>query len=114
MNLKKLFSLKLKIHFLKLLRRQWEGKQRSLLNYFHWANNKKNFFYHFLNIIEKKDQDGGLGKRGRVESIKEWSSNCPRSAVYIVWDTNVKNLYRVGFEGRQFDKLNIIHRMMFL
>lgn len=49
-----------------------------------------------------EDQDGGAGKRGRVESIKNWSATCPRSAVFVIWDSGVKNLYRIGFEGTPF------------
>lgn len=45
------------------------------------------------------DQDGGNGRRGKVNEIQDWSSACPRSAAYVVWDNGSKNLYRVGFEG---------------
>lgn len=46
-----------------------------------------------------EDQDGGNGKRGKVNEIQDWSASSPRSAAYVVWDNGAKNLYRVGFEG---------------
>jgi hypothetical protein len=46
-----------------------------------------------------EDQDGGNGKRGKLVELQDWSSSCPRSASYVVWDSGAKNLYRVGFEG---------------
>nr|CAI5828603.1 unnamed protein product [Callosobruchus analis] len=46
-----------------------------------------------------EDQDGGIGRRGKVQEIQDWSAASPRSAAYIVWDNGSKNLYRVGFEG---------------
>jgi E3 ubiquitin-protein ligase mind-bomb len=46
-----------------------------------------------------EDQDGGNGRRGKVNEIQDWSAQSPRSAAYIVWDNGAKNLYRVGFEG---------------
>ncbi|XP_062563815.1 E3 ubiquitin-protein ligase mind-bomb [Armigeres subalbatus] len=46
-----------------------------------------------------EDQDGGNGRRGKVNEIQDWSSASPRSAAYVVWDNGAKNLYRVGFEG---------------
>ncbi|XP_055906296.1 E3 ubiquitin-protein ligase mind-bomb isoform X1 [Eupeodes corollae] len=46
-----------------------------------------------------EDQDGGVGRRGKVNEIQDWSSASPRSAAYVVWDNGAKNLYRVGFEG---------------
>ncbi|XP_039281285.1 E3 ubiquitin-protein ligase MIB1 isoform X2 [Nilaparvata lugens] len=46
-----------------------------------------------------EDQDGGNGRRGKVNEIQDWSAASPRSAAYIVWDNGSKNLYRVGFEG---------------
>ncbi|XP_066260387.1 E3 ubiquitin-protein ligase MIB1 [Euwallacea similis] len=46
-----------------------------------------------------EDQDGGNGRRGKVQEIQDWSAASPRSAAYIVWDNGSKNLYRVGFEG---------------
>ncbi|KAK4337138.1 hypothetical protein RND71_043356 [Anisodus tanguticus] len=62
--------------------------------------------YYDLKIVDSgptdwqwEDQDGGNGKRGKVFDIQDWNNNCPRSAVYVVWDTGAKNLYRVGFEG---------------
>lgn len=45
------------------------------------------------------DQDGGNGRRGKVNEIQDWSATSPRSAAYVVWDNGAKNLYRVGFEG---------------
>ncbi|XP_017784755.1 PREDICTED: E3 ubiquitin-protein ligase MIB1 [Nicrophorus vespilloides] len=46
-----------------------------------------------------EDQDGGNGRRGKVQDLQDWSAASPRSAAYIVWDNGSKNLYRVGFEG---------------
>ncbi|XP_052759583.1 E3 ubiquitin-protein ligase MIB1 [Galleria mellonella] len=46
-----------------------------------------------------EDQDGGNGRRGKVNEIQDWSAASPRSAAYVVWDNGTKNLYRVGFEG---------------
>lgn len=46
-----------------------------------------------------EDQDGGVGRRGKVNEIQDWSSASPRSAAYVIWDNGSKNLYRVGFEG---------------
>lgn len=46
-----------------------------------------------------EDQDGGNGRRGKVNDLQDWSAASPRSAAYIVWDNGSKNLYRVGFEG---------------
>ncbi|KAI5748343.1 hypothetical protein M8J77_024547 [Diaphorina citri] len=46
-----------------------------------------------------EDQDGGNGRRGKVNEVQDWSAASPRSAAYIVWDNGAKNLYRVGFEG---------------
>lgn len=46
-----------------------------------------------------EDQDGGNGKRGKLAELQDWSSSCPRSAGYVIWDSGAKNLYRVGFEG---------------
>lgn len=46
-----------------------------------------------------EDQDGGNGRRGKVQEIQDWSAASPRSGAYILWDNGTKNLYRVGFEG---------------
>uniref|UniRef100_U5EJK2 RING-type E3 ubiquitin transferase n=1 Tax=Corethrella appendiculata TaxID=1370023 RepID=U5EJK2_9DIPT len=46
-----------------------------------------------------EDQDGGNGRRGKVNEIQDWSSVSPRSGAYVVWDNGAKNLYRVGFQG---------------
>lgn len=46
-----------------------------------------------------EDQDGGNGRRGKVNEIQDWSAASPRSAAYVIWDNSAKNLYRVGFEG---------------
>nr|XP_050848490.1 E3 ubiquitin-protein ligase MIB1 isoform X2 [Vespula vulgaris] len=46
-----------------------------------------------------EDQDGGNGRRGKVNEVQDWSSASPRSAAYVIWDNGAKNLYRVGFEG---------------
>lgn len=55
-----------------------------------------------------EDQDGGNGRRGKVNEIQDWSAASPRSAAYVVWDNGAKNLYRVGFEGMADLKVNII------
>ncbi|CAG4944445.1 unnamed protein product [Colias eurytheme] len=46
-----------------------------------------------------EDQDGGNGRRGKVNEVQDWSAASPRSAAYVIWDNGAKNLYRVGFEG---------------
>lgn len=46
-----------------------------------------------------EDQDGGNGRRGKVNEIQDWAATSPRSAAYIAWDNGAKNLYRVGYEG---------------
>jgi len=46
-----------------------------------------------------EDQDGGNGRRGKVNEIQDWSAASPRSAAYVVWDNGAKNLYRVGYQG---------------
>lgn len=54
-----------------------------------------------------EDQDGGNGRRGKVNEIQDWSAASPRSAAYVVWDNGTKNLYRVGFEGMADLKVNL-------
>ncbi|CAH0390695.1 unnamed protein product [Bemisia tabaci] len=46
-----------------------------------------------------EDQDGGGGRRGKVNEVQDWSAASPRSAAYVVWENGSKNLYRVGYEG---------------
>ena len=43
---------------------------------------------------------GGLLHKGKVTDVGNWTTTSIRSAVSVVWETNKKNLYRVGFEGR--------------
>ena len=43
---------------------------------------------------------GGMGRKGKVVELSNWSVNSIRSGVYVVWDGGRKNLYRMGFEGR--------------
>lgn len=47
-----------------------------------------------------EDQDGGMGHKGKVVELSNWSTASIRSGVYVVWDGGRKNLYRIGFEGR--------------
>ncbi|XP_014247997.1 E3 ubiquitin-protein ligase MIB1 [Cimex lectularius] len=54
-----------------------------------------------------EDQDGGNGRRGKVNDLQDWSAASPRSAAYVVWDNGSKNLYRVGFEGMA--DLKVLH-----
>uniref|UniRef100_A0A023F2T6 RING-type E3 ubiquitin transferase n=2 Tax=Triatoma infestans TaxID=30076 RepID=A0A023F2T6_TRIIF len=54
-----------------------------------------------------EDQDGGNGRRGKVNDVQDWSATSPRSAAYVVWDNGSKNLYRVGFEGMA--DLKVVH-----
>ncbi|XP_072936758.1 E3 ubiquitin-protein ligase MIB1 [Epargyreus clarus] len=54
-----------------------------------------------------EDQDGGNGRRGKVNEVQDWSAASPRSAAYVVWDNGAKNLYRVGFEGMA--DLKVVH-----
>lgn len=61
---------------------------------------KKIFIYDSFKVDwQWEDQDGGNGRRGKVNEIQDWSAASPRSAAYVVWDNGAKNLYRVGFEG---------------
>ncbi|CAF1398630.1 unnamed protein product [Didymodactylos carnosus] len=46
-----------------------------------------------------EDQDGDDSKRGKITDLQDWSKTHPRSGVYVIWDNNRENLYRVGFEG---------------
>lgn len=43
---------------------------------------------------------GGIGHKGKVTEVADWSPSSIRSGAYIVWDNGKKNLYRLGFEGR--------------
>lgn len=65
-----------------------------------------------------EDQDGGNGRRGKVNEIQDWSAASPRSAAYVVWDNGAKNLYRVGFEGmadlKVYSKLYVLSNVYFL
>lgn len=47
-----------------------------------------------------EDQDGGMGHKGKVAELGDWSDASLRSGVYVVWEGGRKNLYRLGFEGR--------------
>lgn len=72
----------------------------------------KSFFSIFFLLFFKvdwqwEDQDGGNGRRGKVNEIQDWSAASPRSAAYVVWDNGTKNLYRVGFEGMADLKVNL-------
>lgn len=42
---------------------------------------------------------GGEGHKGKVSKLENWNSTCPRSAVSVIWEHGVENLYRIGFEG---------------
>ena len=42
---------------------------------------------------------GGVGHKGKVTEVQDWSGGSVRSAAYVIWDSGTKNLYRVGFEG---------------
>ena len=42
---------------------------------------------------------GGDGHKGKVTKVESWTSTCPRSGAYVVWENGVENLYRIGFEG---------------
>lgn len=56
-----------------------------------------------------EDQDGGNGRRGKVNEVQDWSAASPRSAAYVVWDNGAKNLYRVGFEGMADLKVMVLN-----
>ena len=43
---------------------------------------------------------GGMGRKGKVTELVDWNSGSLRSAVYVMWESNRRNLYRLGFEGR--------------
>ena len=45
------------------------------------------------------DQDGGRGRKGKLTSGEDWSASSPRSAASIVWDSGLRNMYRVGYDG---------------
>lgn len=45
------------------------------------------------------NQDGGPGHRGRLLAVQNWNKSAPRSAAYVQWDTGLRNLYRLGFDG---------------
>lgn len=55
-----------------------------------------------------EDQDGGNGRRGKINEIQDWSAASPRSAAYVIWDNSAKNLYRVGFEGMVCDFIRVL------
>lgn len=57
-----------------------------------------------------EDQDGGNGRRGKVNEIQDWSAASPRSAAYVIWDNGAKNLYRVGFEGMVSVNINVYNK----
>ena len=42
---------------------------------------------------------GGDGHKGKVTKVEGWTSICPRSGAFVVWENGVENLYRIGFEG---------------
>ena len=42
---------------------------------------------------------GGSGSKGKVLQVQDWSASTPQSAAYVVWDSGVKNLYRMGVDG---------------
>ena len=42
---------------------------------------------------------GGDGHKGKVTKVESWTSTCPQSGAYVVWENGVENLYRIGFEG---------------
>jgi len=47
------------------------------------------------------DQDGGLGKIGRIVEIHGWDSESERSVATVVWaSSNVQNVYRLGHKGK--------------
>eukprot|EP00731_Ephydatia_muelleri_P014626 Em0008g346a len=47
------------------------------------------------------DQDGGLGKIGRVLEIKGWENDTHRSIAEIEWkESHKKNVYRIGHKGK--------------
>ena len=43
---------------------------------------------------------GGKGHKGKVTELTDWDDTSFRSAVYVMWESNKKNLYRLGFEGQ--------------
>lgn len=43
---------------------------------------------------------GGVGHKGKVTEVADWSTSSFRSGAYVMWESGKKNLYRLGFEGR--------------
>ena len=47
------------------------------------------------------DQDGGIGKIGKVLEIHGWDSESERSVATVLWpSTNIQNVYRLGHKGK--------------
>lgn len=47
------------------------------------------------------DQDGGVGKVGKVHDIQGWDEESGRSVASVTWSaTNITNIYRVGHRGK--------------
>ena len=42
---------------------------------------------------------GGPGRTGKILEVQDWSTDRPRSAVQVSWQSGAKNLYRLGFQG---------------
>ena len=48
-----------------------------------------------------QDQDGGLGKTGKVLEIQDWDKNSIRSVANVAWTaTGITNIYRIGHKGK--------------
>jgi E3 ubiquitin-protein ligase mind-bomb len=60
------------------------------------------------------EQDEGGSRRGKVIEIKDWNINCPKSAVFVLWDNGNKNLYRCGYEGMVSSSLLKVLHSFFL
>ena len=71
---------------------QWEDQDGE-------RSSKEKLARFFRTNLCVRDVIGGVGRRGRVTEIQDWSATSPRSAAYVLWDVGTKNLYRVGFEG---------------
>ncbi|XP_001629545.2 E3 ubiquitin-protein ligase MIB2 isoform X3 [Nematostella vectensis] len=46
------------------------------------------------------DQDGGIGKVGRVTGVKGWDKESYRSVVSVNWSLKGENVYRLGHKGK--------------
>ena len=47
------------------------------------------------------DQDGGIGKHGKVIEVQDWDKTSVRSVASVSWPaTGITNVYRIGHKGK--------------